>query len=139
MPTLETRIFVAIQSAVNEAVAYAGLGDAVWSNTNAPEPPTEYARATWIPNRPSRFGVDDNSSASRPGIVQIMLMTRLNRNLAVAVKKAGLVASQFPQGRVVHFEDGSVPVRFVQPPHVGQSTPHEAYLETPVTLQYIVL
>lgn len=133
MPSVETKIWLALKSRAETAATLVGLPVA-WPNENFTAPSSGYLRVRQVPNTPLRPFLGSDAPHERLGVLQIMVLAPRNQNAAVAQEMAGKIAAHFPADHAMFYDDVMVKVR--QAPRVGEVVPEGTYAEVAVEVQY---
>jgi hypothetical protein len=107
-------------------VAYPGL---------AFTPPTgAYLRADFIPNRTDNLGLANDATARHQGILQVMAIYPAGQGVIKPTNTAGLVATHFAKGTILH--GSGVKVKVYTKPSVGAPMIEPDKISVPVTILY---
>lgn len=132
MPTVETAIWLALKARV-QALSLSPALPIAWPNQSFNKPTGGYLRVTHVPNINRRILIASGPH-QRLGLLQIDVFAEKNRDAAVAIETAGLVAAHFPCDLRMNY--GTVSVRVTKAPDVAQAIENDSHLQFPVTVQY---
>ena len=133
-PTVETAIWLALRGRV-ESLVLSPVYPVAWPNESyQPAAGVPYLKVEHIPNRTLRAFIGSDDPHHYRGILQIGLMTKLNRDLAVGLEVAGDVADHFPAD--LKLTAHGVIVRITAHPGVGLPQPQATHLMIPVSVEY---
>lgn len=135
-PTIETSIWLALQSRVNMLpVTYAKA----WPGEKFTPPnsnglPAPYLRIANITSPPDRQLIDSGKPYRRNGRLIITLVYPLGQNISVYNQVAGLIAQHFSDKVKMRF--GNVCVSITDYPHCQDGYEDNGYWTVPVSIQW---
>lgn len=133
-PTVETAIWLALRGRL-ESLVLSPAHDVAWPNESyLPVAGAPYLKVEHIPNRTLRAFIGSNEPHQYRGILQIGVMAKLNRDLAVGLEVAGDVADHFTAD--LRLTAHGVTVRITSNPSVGLPQPQATHLMIPVSVEY---
>ena len=131
-------IEASIQTALLERVASLALSpvlEIAWENANFDPPENEsYIVVKQFPNGNTRYSQTGSDPHQRIGILQLMLVTPLNKGPSTAAETAGLIAEHFPAGLIMR--SGDVKVTVTKSPEVATAINTDVSHDVPISVEY---
>ncbi|MCO6050842.1 DUF4128 domain-containing protein [Mesorhizobium sp. RP14(2022)] len=132
MPSIETKIWMALKTRAETMVASLGL-PASWPNQDFTPPSGNYLRISHIPNINTRPFLASDEPHRRMSILQIDVFAKKNQDIAVSTELAGKVAAFFPPDLPMRFD--GVTVKVSKAPDVAQALPTDTHMQVPVSIR----
>lgn len=135
MPSVDTKIWLALKSRLDGLAALVGLPIS-WPNESFTAPAGGYLRVSHVPNTPGRVFLGTSDPHDRMGVVPVMVLAKRGWTEAMVREVAGKIAAHFSPDLVMSYD--GVLVRVRQAPRVGAvvNPADSSYAECIVEIQY---